>query len=389
MKSEKDHSIYIIGAGISGLIAAKVLEQHGYKPTIIEATDRVGGRVKTDIIEGYRLDHGFQVLLTSYPAIQNHLNLDTLQLHKLLPGASILKEGKQKILGDPLRHFPFLLPTLFSGIGNTKDRWKILKLQTTLKHKTIDEIFSEPERTTRSYLVAYGFSEEIIEEFFEPFFSGIFLEPHLSTSSRMFEFIYKMFGEGYAAIPEDGIEAIPRQIAKTLQRTTFLFNTKVSEVQENEIHFDNGERLATDFTIIATEASELVSNLKEQKLDWKTCDTLYFEVDQRAIDKRLIGLISEKNALINSIFYPSCIPSPYSPQQELLSVTIVKENHLSESSLIDKVKEELLVHASIENPRFLKRYRIPRALPDLQNVQYEMAPSETQLNNRVFLAGDV
>ena len=73
-------NIHIIGAGVSGLVAAKVLEEKGYSPVVIEATGRVGGRVKTDIVEGYQLDRGFQVLLTAYPAIQKYIDMDALDL---------------------------------------------------------------------------------------------------------------------------------------------------------------------------------------------------------------------------------------------------------------------------------------------------------------------
>ena len=96
--NKKDLKIHIIGAGVSGLIAAKVLENHGYNPIIIEATDRVGGRVKTDLIDGYQLDHGFQVLLTAYPAAQKYLNYEALELQKFLPGASIFSFSGQKLI---------------------------------------------------------------------------------------------------------------------------------------------------------------------------------------------------------------------------------------------------------------------------------------------------
>ena len=99
------YKINIIGAGISGLIAAKVLENNGYKPTIIEASNSVGGRVKSDIVGGFTLDHGFQVLLSSYPAAQKYLDFSSLELQELLPGASIFKNGNQKVIGDPLRKF--------------------------------------------------------------------------------------------------------------------------------------------------------------------------------------------------------------------------------------------------------------------------------------------
>lgn len=196
MKKE-DYKIHIIGAGISGLVAAKVLENHGYSPILMESTDRVGGRVKTDLVDGYQLDHGFQVLLTAYPAAQQYLNLEALELQNFLPGATIFLDDKKKTIGDPLRNISLLIPTMFSGIGTFSDKVKILKLNRLLKKTTVSEIFAKAEKTTLQYLIDFGFSEEIIAQFFTPFFSGIFLEPELATSSRMFEFVYKMFGEGF------------------------------------------------------------------------------------------------------------------------------------------------------------------------------------------------
>ena len=214
--------IHIIGAGVSGLIAAQVLENYGYQPTIIEATSSVGGRVKSDLVNGYSLDRGFQVLLTSYPAAKKYLDFETLTLQKLLPGAVIFKNGKAQTIGDPLRSISLLIPTLFSSIGSLSDKLKILKLNTLLKKKNVDTIFKEDEKTTFQYLKDIGFSEEMIQTFFKPFFSGIFLEPNLDTSSRMFEFVYKMFGEGLAVLPKAGIQAISDQLKDNLKNTKFF-----------------------------------------------------------------------------------------------------------------------------------------------------------------------
>ena len=139
--NKKDCKIHIIGAGVSGLVAAKVLEDNGYSPVIIEATERVGGRVKTDVVNGFQLDHGFQVLLTAYPAAQKYLDFGALQLQKFLPGASIFKNGNQLIIGDPLKDFSLLFSTLFSGIGNFSDKLKILKLNNKLKRKNVARYF--------------------------------------------------------------------------------------------------------------------------------------------------------------------------------------------------------------------------------------------------------
>ena len=385
---QKSPSIHIIGGGISGLIAARVLEEHGLSATIIEATDRLGGRVKTDVVDGYNLDHGFQVLLTAYPATKKYLDFDALALQEFLPGSAIFKNGKQKIIGDPLRNLSLLLPTLFSGIGTVNDKLKILALNRRLKKKSIQNIFAEKEQTTLAYLENIGFSETIITDFFIPFFSGIFLENKLETSSRMFEFVYKMFGEGNAALPKDGIQAIPKQLFEKLKNTTCVFNTKVKSVENGSIILESGEIIKSNFTIIATQASGLVSNLKNQATLWKSCDTLYFEVAKREIRKPLIGLIAAPNALINNIFYHTSLQTSATATKELLSVTVIDRQNLTNKQLVAEVQKELKELCNIDSCTFIKQYNIPMALPKLQDIEYEMLPSETRLTEAIFLAGD-
>jgi len=336
MKRE-EYKIHIVGAGISGLIAAKTLEANGYRPVIIEATDSVGGRVKTDIVDGYQLDHGFQVLLDAYPMAKEHLDYEALNLQKFIPGAVIYKNGKSVSIGDPLRDLSLLFSTMTAGIGSLGDKLKILKLNSKLKKKSLDDIFSSEETTTYHYLKEIGFSEKMISSFFKPFFAGIFLEPDLKTSSRMFEFVYKMFGKGMATLPKAGIQAIPNQLKAQLEHTEFIFNTRVLEVNDDQLLLEDEKKLDTHFTIIATEASPLVSNLNTQ-FDWKSCDNLYFTCDKRYIDKAIIGLISDEGALINNICFNNNLNPEVAGDKELLSVTVVKEHDLSEDMLMPWLK---------------------------------------------------
>lgn len=383
----KNYKIHIVGAGVSGLIAAKVLEENGYHPVVIEASDRVGGRVKTDISDGYQLDHGFQVLLDAYPQAQKYLDFKSLELQKFIPGAAIFFNGKMHTIGDPLRDASLLFSTLTAPIGTLKDKLNILKLNTSLKKKSIKAIFSSPEMSTLQYLESRGFSSTIINRFFKPFFAGIFLESELMTSSRMFEFVYKMFGEGHAVLPKNGIEAIPKQLKSTLKHTTFIFDTKVKTVNDDHLVLENGDKIKTHFTIIATEASFLIPNLNHSN-SWKSCDNLYFTVDKRTIQKPVIGLISDHNALINNIFFHNSLETNAKHPKELLSVTIVKDHEFDESTLIKKVQTELKMFCNIENTEFLKRFCIKRALPNLTNLQADCSPTETQLKPTIFLAGD-
>lgn len=379
-----EEKIVIIGAGVSGLVAAINLEKMGFQPIIIDQTDRVGGRVKTDYREGFQFDHGFQVLLKKYPAAEKYLDYALLELQEFYPGSCIFHEQKKYSIGDPSRKKALLLPTLFAKIGSMKDKWKVLQLSNSLKKKSFDDIFLAPEQTTMSYLKEKGFSDEIIGKFFKPFFTGIFLEDELSTSSRKFEFVYKMFAEGNAAIPKKGIQAIPNQLAAQLKHTQFEFNTKVTEVKAQELQLENGKKMAFDYAIIAAEAWPLISNLKNQESKWKSVENLYFEVKNKVINKPLIGLIADDNALINNIYYQNSANS----DNYIVSVSVVKQHQLTKDELIRQVEKDLSTFCGIESLAFKRYYKIKKALPVMHTVNYMMPPSETQLKDRIFLAGD-
>ena len=386
--NKTDGKIHVVGAGVSGLVAAKVLEAHGFRSVVIERTDRVGGRVKTDVVDGFQLDHGFQVLLTSYPEAQKHLDYKALELQKILPGASIFFNKKQKIIGDPLKSISFLFPTLFSGIGFFSDKLRILQLNQILKRKNLSDIFSDTEKSTFSYLQEFGFSNEMIRDFFTPFFGGIFLESKLETSSRMFEFVYKMFGDGDASLPKSGMEAIPKQLYENLNDTTFAFNTNVASIKEGEITLEDQTKLQSHVTIVATDACDLMSSDKHQTVAWKSCKTLYFETDHREIRASLIGLIPQPGTLINNIFYHTSLDTVSNTNKDLLSVTVIEYRNLSDEMLILGVQDELQEHCGIVSTKFIKLYSIPKALPKLQNLKYELNPSDMCLTPGVFLAGD-
>jgi protoporphyrinogen oxidase len=386
MKRE-NYKIHIIGAGVSGLIAAKTLEAQGYKPVIIEASSEVGGRVKTDIVDGFQLDHGFQVLLDAYPLAQKHLNFKDLNLQKFIPGATIFRDGKSQTIGDPLRDISLLFSTRTASIGNFGDKLKVLKLNSALKKKSLSSIFAEEETTTLNYLQSRGFSVGMINDFFKPFFSGIFLEPNLETSSRMFEFVYKMFGEGHATLPQGGIGEIPKQLKSQLSNTLFIFDTKIAEVNDDHIITNDGKRMDTHFTIIATDASELVKSLNQGN-NWKSCENLYFKTKIRVLDKPIIGLIADNNALINNIFFHNTFEINSKGDDELLSVTVLKEHRLGDNELIKQVQIELESFCNIKDTIFLKRYQIKKALPELTNLCNDCLPTETQLKPTIFLAGD-
>ncbi|MEL6916570.1 MAG: NAD(P)/FAD-dependent oxidoreductase [Bacteroidota bacterium] len=382
---KKSVKIYVVGAGISGLIAAKTLKENGYSPTLLEATDIPGGRVKTDAIDGVLYDHGFQVLLTAYPQAKKHLDYNALQLKKFKPGALVFNNGTKQRIGDPLRDISALLPTLSASIGSITDKFKIFKLTQQLKKKSIAEIFSSQEMNTLDYLKNFGFSDQILTNFFYPFFTGIFLEEKLKTSSRLFEFIFKMFAEGYAAVPQKGIGIIPEQLVGELKECEFRYNTKVTQVRSKSIILANGDVLSCDAAVVTVPLSHKTGNIDMGTISWKSCDNLYFTVDKRTFEEGIIGLVADKSTLINNIYYPF---GQKAQDSAILSVTVVKAHKLNESDLVKTVRKELQSHCGITVNSFLKRYTIKQALPDMSELKMELTTDKTSFSESVFMAGD-
>ena len=381
---DSNKTIYIIGAGISGLIAAYELEQAGYTPVVLEKSDAVGGRVRTVKKNGYHLDLGFQVLLSAYPLANKYLDFDALRLRRLESGSQIYVDGKRFLIGDALRNIRLLVPTLLADIGSIGDKVKVMALSRRLKKKSLDAIFDSSETSTLDYLRSHGFSEKIIDRFFRPFFSGIFLEPELRTSSRMFEFVYKMFGEGYATIPEQGIGAISEQLKGKLKTTQFQFGQEVKRVTNEHITLGNGQELIHSGVIITANASALVSNMNDQTVQWKSCTCLYFEVEKSNIPEGTIALVADQGKLANNMYAYQDASG-----RQLLSVTTLKDNGKTEQELTQAIKEEVKAYCGIQRIKHIANFKITEALPDLTHLKMTAAPSESQLTDHIFLAGDV
>jgi protoporphyrinogen oxidase len=377
--------ITIIGGGVSGLCAAITLKKAGYKASLYETQSTLGGRVNTDMKDGFILDHGFQILLDSYPAAQEFLDLEALNLTKFAPGAIIYTKGKMTKVGDPTRDVSFLFATAFSSIGSIKDKLKMFTLSRKLKQKKLSAIFEENEITTLEYLENEGFSEKIITKFFKPFYTGIFLENSLQTSSRMFEFVFKMFSEGSATLPAAGIAAIPKQLTSQIDADQIHLNTAVSRVVGNQITLEDGSKLESDYTIIAGQADRLVPNLPISNLPWHEVTVLYFKTNQESFGKPIIGLISHSKALSNNFHF---LKDVFEGHENVVSVSVVKEHDYDENELASRVRMEFKEHAQIELGDLIQLRTIKKALPNLKNMNYSMNPTETRLTENVFLAGD-
>ncbi|EAZ83146.1 NAD(P)/FAD-dependent oxidoreductase [Algoriphagus machipongonensis] len=386
----ENQKIYIIGAGLSGLVAALELEKGGFSPIILEASSEIGGRVKTDHEDGFLLDRGFQVLLTAYPEVKKYLDLPALNLKTFEPGAVVFDKKDSYIISDPLRNPLKVLGMAFSRVGSFLDKVKMFSLTQQLKKKSIEEIFQEPSIPTWQYLKKYGFSDQIISNFFKPFFRGIFLEKQLNTSSRMFEFVFKMFSQGHAAIPEKGMGEIPAMLRKQLGRTQIFFNSPVDKVERNTIKLKNGEVLEADRILICTQPDQVMEQLQGQFPKTKSVITLYFSLQNSFMARPMLGLVPNEGHLINNLVFMDDVSESYSTNgRALLSITVL-ESDLDEKSLIKAVQEELEQYSGVKADyfKFVKSYYIKHAIPTVDDMKASIPITECKLTDHVFLGGD-
>jgi len=361
----------IIGGGVSGLTVAYYLSKAGRDYQIIEATKRIGGRIKTDVVDGYRMDRGFQVFLTAYPEARKILDYKSLNFKSFNPGAVLLRDkGKLDYIGDPMRQISSLMPTIMTDAATIKDKIRILLTKTKLNRKSIDEIFQGKEISTMEALKHdYGFSDTVIKEFLQPFYAGIFLEKSLTTSRRMFDFVFKMFSEGDAAIPALGMEEIPKQIANHLDSRKIRCNSKVVLIDGTQVHIENGEIIEADQIVIATDAYGINDKYTTTKNARRSTSNLYFSSTELPFKQNAIALSPSENGIVNNMVCLSNTSSKYAKEGHLISVSLKEGFYTNQIDIIKKVKDEMSQWiSSAKNWKHLKTYNIQYALPSQESV---------------------
>ena len=387
------HDVIIVGAGLSGLSAAVHLHRQGRKVLILEASDRAGGRVKTDSVDGFILDRGFQVLLTAYPEAKKLLNYKDLQLCKMLPGATVLYDGGTFEIADPFRRPKALFSTLFAPVGTILDKINTLWLKNKLQKMSIDKIFKQPEQTTLQQLSDYGFSQKMIQRFYKPFLSGIYLENQLTTSNRMFDFVMKMFSDGDVAIPALGMEEIPKQLVSQLPESSIQYYKKVTKIVENTLILEDGTTFEANQIVIATNANELTKQfLPNQKTTAQQVTNVYFEARIAPTKKAIVVLnASSTKKWVNNLTVLSNVSKMYAPPEKVLvSISYNGLAPIEDFELAENMKKELeqWYGKQVQDWKMIKTYRIDYALPIQDSVKNELSISEIKISDTLFICGD-
>ncbi|MGB3180888.1 MAG: FAD-dependent oxidoreductase [Cyclobacteriaceae bacterium] len=388
----KKCDVVIVGAGLAGLTAATVLHKSNISFCLVEATDRVGGRVKTDLVDGYRLDRGFQVLLTAYPETRHFLDYNKLRLQKFMPGAQVFRRDKLFRVADPSRQPSELFSSLFSPAGSLVDKFRVLKLKGRVDGKSLNDIFKEEEKPAIEVLKGeYGFSDKMVNSFLKPFFSGIFLENDLNTSRRMLDFVFKMFAEGYAAVPEQGMEQIPQFMANDLPSSSFYLNHKATAVSDGKVTTQEGE-FEGKYVIMATEAPSLNQLTGYAcKVAYQSTTNLYFTTSEPPYTSPVITLNASGSGVVNNVAIMSNVSAAYAPEgKSLISVSVVGDRGMDSKKLLKAVRKDIkrMFGKSSEEWDHLRTYNINYALPAQQHVQHEIAPAMMQISDHNYICGD-
>jgi phytoene dehydrogenase-like protein len=397
--------IIIVGAGLAGLTCAKLLVEAGHQVQVLESADQVGGRIRTDYHEdGYRLDRGFQVLFTSYEAAKRHLNYTTLKKRTFDPGAILAKNGKQYTITDPTREPAHTLPGMFNPLISTRDKLRILPLSRKLAHTATEDIFAGltqkdgQDETTEAYLKSQGFSDKIIDNFFRPFYGGIFLDRSLQTSARMFQFTFKMLTTGEIILPAEGIQRIPEQLVAQLPRGTVRCNARVGELLINAGHAEgvrlvNGERIQGDTVIIAT-SSPIAEKFIQKKLPDQAVSAVcvYFAGDERLYSQRKIILNADPHAYVNNAVLVSNIAPTYAPpRKHLLSATVLGNPKEDDEEIAARCRTEIaswFPRHDLSYWQLLAVYRIPFAQFAQHPGIYDQLPTNTTDVAGLYIAGE-
>ena len=368
----------VVGGGAAGLAACLTLESQGHAPILLEASDRLGGRLRTErMADGTPVDVGFQVLLTAYPELQRWVDLPALDPVAFVPGARIRKHGRWKTLADPRRLPGSLLATLTSGVGTWGDRIRILKLVREACSGSAESVQDGlTTGSTAEFLRAQGFTDGFIRDFLGPFFFGIFLDDRLSPPPAQFLYTLRMFASGAVVRPAAGIDALVHQLVGRLERTEVRLGTRVAAVAADRVELDSGE---------VVEGSGVISSIEGRSdVKWNSCFNAVFKTTASRFGQPIIGLLPEAESVTNVHFMEDVQGEE---GRGKLNVTALPGSN----GVVDVVAMEHAVRrdlevAGLQPGAMLWHTVIHQALPQLDVVR--SSPRAIRNEAGVHLAGD-
>ena len=307
--------VVVIGAGLAGLNCAALLREHGIDVEVVEASDGVGGRVRTDHVDGFLLDRGFQVLFDGYPEAKRALDLDALDLKAFQPGADIWWDGRMRTIGHPLRDPRSVPQAVKAGIGGPAD---IKAAATWLLQAKPLATATAPETTADQRLRDLGFSESVRERLLRPLYRGVFLDPELNVSSHLIDQVFSQMASGRTVVPARGMGAIADQLAARLPGGSIHLNERVTKVGKASVTLASGKTLKAKHAVViaaGTVDACALAGIPAPEPRGSTC--LWYAAAEAPAGKRIV-LDGDGTGPVNNVAVMSAVAPSYAPAGQAL-----------------------------------------------------------------------
>lgn len=375
----------VVGAGLAGLSAARALRESGVGVTVLEAGDDVGGRVRTDVVDGVRLDRGFQLLLPAYPAL-SRVDLDALDLQPFRRGVFIHDNGRHDLLADPRGGPAAWQGAMAQRVLGLRDLAGLGAFSARdLRARTI---LDSPDPTTREELGRW-LSDDAVARVFRPFLQGVFLEAELVTSSRFFRLVWRCFGLGGAALPAEGMVALPRQLAAGIPVRT---GAEVVAVRDDGVDLADGSRVDADAVVVATDGTTAARLLPEcPEPTWNGVTTWYFRPPEPPLRDPTLLVDANGGPIANTAVISEVAPG-YSPDAPLVQASVLANTGAGSGSGADVAERDVrsalarLYGVDTRSWETLARYEIPHALPAMPAPHRFRSP--VRMGGRRYVCGD-
>lgn len=314
--------VVVVGAGLAGLACAHDLSTLGLRVRVLEASDRVGGRMRTDRVEGCVVDRGFQVFNTAYPQVRARLPLRALRLRAFTPGFLVHDGGRRLRFADPTRTPRQALRGVTDRLAGPRDLAALAALTGFDALAPAALVRRHSDTSTRQVLTAAGFTRGFVERFFRPFLSGVFLEEDLATSGRFFHLLWRSMARGTLCLPATGVGAVPELLASTLPPGTVALESPVTALTDEGALLEDGRLVPARTVVVATDASTAARLEPGLTVPSYRTVTTYYHLASRSPLREPTLVTDVRRRFVNSVVL-SEVHAGYAPHGYALIATSV------------------------------------------------------------------